>query len=103
MGTIEKCGRFFSRYLKKKWRVPKTDLGDDKTKFVREICLTINGNVSIVLRSDTREKEVFFRGFEEVKKKRVSFSGRRIGFDIVSTDDSVYVSRPSLIITKSGN
>lgn len=103
VGTIEKCGRFFSRYLKKKWRVPKTDLGDDKTKFVREICLTINGNVSIVLRSDTREKEVFFRGFEEVKKKRVSFSGRRIGFDIVSTDDSVYVSRPSLIITKSGN
>ena len=102
-GRVEKCGALFGVPLLKKWRVPKTDLGDVRKKFVREICLASEGDVRIVLRSDTREKSVEFGGGAEVQKKRVTFPGRRIGFDIISEEASACVSRPSLIITKSGD
>lgn len=101
-GRVEKCGALFGVPLKKKWRVPKTDLGELRKKRVREIWLNTVYPISVTLRSDTETKTVDFTGGADVQCKRVAFAGRRIGFDIETSHSFVELSRPSLVVTKSG-
>ena len=101
-GTVEKCGRGINCSLKKVWVVPKTDMGTADKKTVREIRLFTKSAVKITLKSDVASLEVNFTGGRDVQRKRVSFSGRRIGMEISSYADDVLVSRPSLIVTHGG-
>lgn len=100
-GKVERCGTFFGEKLLKRWRVPKTDMGTPKVKRVREICIATDHPVSVILRSDEGTKRIEFEGKAGVQRKRVSFFGRRIGYDIETSEDRAEVSRPSLTVTVS--
>lgn len=102
-GRVVKCGMLFGTPLPKKWSIPKTDLGDGGQKTVREISVATKYPIDVVVRSDTGEKEVKFSGAVGVKKKRVSFRGRRLGFDILTHSAEADVSRPYFTVVKGGN
>ena len=101
-GTVEKCGSNLGTPLKKVWVVPKTDMGTSDKKTVREIRLFTKTAATVTLKSDTGSLAVNFPGGRDVQRKRVSFSGRRIGFGISTCADEALVSRPSLIVTHGG-
>lgn len=99
-GKLIKCGAYFGKPLPKKWRVPKTDMGDDKRKFVREVGLCTAYPCTLTLRSDERELKLKFKGAAGIQRKRVAFSGRRIGYDIETDAVDADISRPRLTVVK---
>ena len=95
-GIVTANGKNMGATLKKKWSIPKTDLGDVSNKRVREITLFSQSDCQIILKNDKTTKTVFVKGKAEVQKKRVNFSGKRIGLDIVCESENACVSRLSL-------
>ena len=102
-GLIVKSGAYFDEPLKKKWRVPITDMGDERRKFVRQVSLATKYPCTLTLRSDEKELKLKFNGAVGIQRKRVSFSGRRIGFDIETDCADAEISRPVLTVTKGSN
>lgn len=101
-GTVGRCGAYFGEPLKKAWVVPKTDMGNSDKKTVREIRIYTKNAATVTLKSDVSSFSVKFAGGADVQRKRVSFSGRRIGFEIFADTAEALISRPSLIITHGG-
>lgn len=102
VGVVNKCGACFGTPLRKVWVAPKTDMGNSDKKTVREIRLYTKNATTVTLKSDAGSLAVKFPGSGDVQRKRVSFSGRRIGFEISTDAADALISRPSLIVTHGG-
>ncbi|MBR2989107.1 MAG: hypothetical protein IKC64_05235, partial [Clostridia bacterium] len=92
VGLISKCGANFTVPLKKKWRISKSDWGNQSRKTVRQISLFTATDLTLTLISDKRKSALKIRGKNEVQKRRISFSGRRIGIDIETDKTGVNIS-----------
>ncbi len=103
-GTIGKVvvnGKNMGVSLKKKWSIPKTDMGVVGNKRVREITLFTQSDCKLVLKNDKKTKTVSVKGKSEVQRKTVCFSGKRIGLDVICEGDNAHVSRMSLVFSSS--
>ena len=99
-GLVEKCGSLYGVSLKKKWVVPKTDLGSGEKKRIREVTVYAECPVEIIFRTDEREKKVKFSGKSRVEKKRLNLQGYRVGAEFITVSKSALISAPSFEFTK---
>ncbi len=99
IGVVDKCGNAFSSSLKKKWSIPKTTIGDERIKIVREIYITTKKKISIILRSDESEKVIEIEGDASPQRIKTFFEARRVGVDIVSFETGNDISRPTVCFT----
>ena len=103
VGEVSKCGSALGVALPKRWRIPRNDWGNGGKKTVREISLYTRYPCRVVVRGDGgRSVGVNFSGKDDVQRKRVSFTARRIGMDIESVAAQAEISRPSFVMTESG-
>lgn len=102
-GAVVKCGASLGTALPKRWRIPRNDWGSGGRKTVREISVYTRYPCKAVLRGDGgRSLTVSFSGKDDVQRKRVSFTARRIGVDIEATTAQAEISRPSFVMTEAG-
>lgn len=102
IGMVKKCGTLFGLALKKKWTVPLTDMGTPKKKRVKEVFLRTLYPCTVLLTNDEKSKSLEFTADARVQRKRTSFSGRRVGLQIISFEKSAHITRPSVTISENG-
>ena len=102
-GAIVGCGSSLGVALPKRWRIPRNDWGSAKRKTVREISLYTKYDCRVVVRGDGGRKLVVnFAGKDDVQRKRVNFTARRIGFDVESVTANAEISRPTMVMSETG-
>ncbi|MFR6641171.1 MAG: hypothetical protein ACLUSP_07405 [Christensenellales bacterium] len=88
-GAIVRCGSALGTALPKRWRIPRNDWGSGDRKTIREISLYTKVRRAVCIRGDGgRNLTVNFAGKDDVQRKRVNFSAKRIGFDIESVAEN---------------
>ena len=98
---MEKCGALYGTPLKKRWKVPKTDMGAVERKRVNELYIFTEYPCSVTLIGDEGIKIVGFKGKGSLQRKRLTFVDRRVGLDIECYGAKACISRPTLTTVKS--
>lgn len=102
-GAIVRCGSALGTALPKRWRIPRNDWGSGDRKTIREISLYTKYAARVCIRGDGgRNLTVNFAGKDDVQRKRVNFSAKRIGFDIESVAENAEISRPTVVMAQTG-
>ena len=102
-GAIVRCGSALGTALPKRWRIPRNDWGSGDRKTIREISLYTKYAARVCIRGDGgRSLTVNFAGKDDVQRKRVNFSAKRIGFDIESVAENAEISRPTMVMAQTG-
>lgn len=95
-GVIVKNGMRFGVPLEKLWRGPDSDYGTaDKTKTVREICISTTVPVSITLASEKKQKTVAVKPGE--RAVRVNFNAKRFSLSVSASAAECEISPPTVV------
>lgn len=98
VGQVVPCGHLFGHALQKVWRIGKSDLGDTKSKNIRQLDIDTRHDISIVLHTDTSTKTLKIKGKNTISSIRLNCNTKLFGMDIVSNTVDAYISRPVLQI-----
>jgi hypothetical protein len=101
-GKVDKCGSLYGVALKKRWKIPKTDMGVVEKKLIKELYLFTEYPCTVTLVGDEKRKTILFDGKNTVQRKRLTFASRRLGVEIESNVIKAGISRPTLTTVKGG-
>lgn len=98
MGELTNDGKAFDVILNKSWQSPVSDLGTLSTKTVRNISLITPYNIKVVVKSEQEKQVLNFSGSKQIQTAVCDVKGTRIGIEINSNDENIYVSNVEILL-----